>query len=171
MGYAYSLKAHPPALWSCCVLTVGEWLGLWRCPIQDESEAGPILQHWAPYQTVMPVFSGRSLGEFSGWAGWSRWKEKPPYQHAWGAWVVLCSHLPSWLLCVAVTVMWMGVFERKGEGRFSKLSFPSFSGLSGKFAQKLFLLLGYCWFQEVEGTRNPSLGTNFVLWEHCCLYV
>lgn len=77
MGYAYSLKAHPPALWSCCVLTVGEWLGLWRCPIQDESEAGPILQHWAPYQTVMPVFSGRSLGEFSGWAGWSPWKEEP----------------------------------------------------------------------------------------------
>lgn len=23
MGYAYSLKAHPPALWSCCVLPLG----------------------------------------------------------------------------------------------------------------------------------------------------
>lgn len=50
----------------------------------------------------------------------------------------------SGLLRVAVTVTWTEIFERKGEGRFSKLSFPSFSGLSGKFAQKLFLLLGYC---------------------------
>lgn len=78
--------------------------------------------------------------------------------------------------CVGLTRLWPGVLGRKREGAFSKPSLgtlwpPSVFWIEWQIGPNMPFAFQVALVLEAKGSRNPSFGTNFVLWEHHCLFV
>lgn len=175
-GHAGSLKACPPALQSCRVLTLGLWLGPQRFPesFWINLRHCSSLWCWAPYLTYTLVFPGRSLGKCEGekvrgiknlWGrGDSLWMRKVRG-------ILLLSPLCSLLV---LTSQDFGRGSLEGKRKRGFLSLPRehfdlhlFSGLSEKLIQRCVLLFrqqSIMWIQRcvLLFSRNPLFGTNCV---------